>query len=121
MRDTCVRGMWRFCGIAIVLLTTPELFGQQVGIDTAAIRSLVHEWNFANNTQSTETFRNVYGDRLLFYTQELSQSEAIGLKQKMFAEKPGFKQTLGSVIHFSLFTSGVIKCDFQKEVWERSR
>lgn len=93
---------------------------QHIGIDTIAIKALIQEWNFANNTRSVETFENVYGDRLLFYTQDVSEAEAIALKQKLFRAKPGFRQTIVSGIRFTPYTSGVIKCDFIKDVWERS-
>ena len=113
-------GLKRWVMVFLVLGSLPG-FSQDVGIDTVAIKALLHEWNFANNTRSAETFRNLYADRILFYTQDLSEAQAVALKEKMFAEKPGFKQTLEANIEFSLYTSGVVKCDFVKEVWERSR
>ena len=111
-------------GISILLTLTMSFrtgWSQQIGIDTAAIKSLVHEWNFANNTRSSETFHNVYGDELLFYTQDLSEEAAVNLKQDLFEKKPGFRQNIATGITFTAYTSGVVKCDFTKEVWEQSR
>lgn len=108
------------CVFMLVMNYRPA-WSQQIGIDTAAIKSLVHEWNFANNTRSLGTFRNVYGDELLFYTENLGKEAAVQLKQNMFADKPGFRQNVTSGISFTAYTSGVIKCDFTKEVWEQSQ
>lgn len=108
--------------VTVMLLATgcTPARSQHLGIDTAAIKSLIHEWNFANNTRSVETFRNVYGEELLFYTERLDEDAAVRLKQEMFEEKPGFRQNIASGITFTAYTSGVVKCDFIKEVWERS-
>lgn len=111
-------------GLMVVLIlaaTFRPAWSQQLGIDTAVIRSLIHKWNFANNTRSVETFRNVYGDRLLFYTQDLDKEAAVEFKQDLFESKRGFRQNIESDIIFTAYTSGVVKCDFTKEVWEGSR
>lgn len=115
---------WISGGLVVVLILAASYQparSQQLGIDTAAISSLVHEWNFANNTRSIETFQNLYSDELLFYTQDLGEEAAVELKQDMFESKPGFRQNIASGITFTAYTSGVVKCDFIKEVWEQSR
>jgi hypothetical protein len=109
--------------IALLLLfssvSLPGL-GQHIRIDTEEIESLIREWDFANNTRSIESFSKVYDDTLLFYTQTLTESKAIALKQKLFRSKPHFRQRISTSIKYTPFTSGVTKCDFTKEVLEGS-
>ena len=94
---------------------------QGIGIDTKAIESVIREWNFANNSRNIESFRNVYGEQLVFYTQDISEAKAIQLKQQLFRLKPNFEQRIISEIVYTPYTSGVIKCDFTKEVFETTR
>lgn len=93
---------------------------QQIGIDTDEIESLVDEWNFANNNRNLHSFEKVYGDRVLFYAQDVSKSKAIALKQKLFREKPWFRQRIVTEISFKPYSTGVVKCDFTKEVFEKT-
>ena len=94
---------------------------QDFGIDTKDIEPVIREWNFANNNRNIESFRNVYGERLLFYTQDISEEKAIQLKQQLFRLKPNFQQRIITEITYTPYTSGVIKCDFTKEVFETTR
>lgn len=94
---------------------------QDIGIDTKGIEAVIREWNFANNNRNTESFRNVYGERLLFYTQDLSEEKAIRLKQHLFGLKPNFQQRIITEITYTPYTSGLIKCEFTKEVFETTR
>ena len=91
---------------------------QDIGISTKEIESVIREWNFANNNRNIESFRNVYGERLLFYTQDISEQKAIQLKQQLFRLKPNFQQRIVTEITYTPYTSGLIKCDFTKEVFE---
>src|SRR5688500_17056172 len=69
---------------------------QGLKVDSKEIEPLIREWNYANNSRNRESFSNVYGDQLIFYTQTLSESEAIALKQKLFKVRPGFRQRINS-------------------------
>ena len=97
------------------------LVAQRIGVNTQEVETLIQEWNFANNSRNTESFRNVYGDKLLFYTQNISERKAIQLKQQLFKLKPNFEQRIITPITYTPYTSGLIKCDFTKEVYETSR
>lgn len=97
-----------------------RLSAQDLSINTSALESLVQEWNFANNTRNEESFRKVYGDELLFYTQELSEAKAIQLKKRLFEMKPYFRQRISTPITYTPYTSGVMKCEFTKEVFEKT-
>lgn len=94
--------------------------GQRLQVETKDIESLIREWNYANNSRSLESFRNVYGAQLIFYTQTVTESNAIALKQELFRLKPYFRQKITTGLTYTPFTSGVIKVDFTKEVMERS-
>jgi hypothetical protein len=92
--------------------------GQNFQLDTREVKDLVKKWNYANNWRSEETFRSIYHDRMIFYAQELSRERCIALKQKLFQEQPEFKQKIITDPVFTPYTSGVIKCEFQKEVFQ---
>lgn len=93
---------------------------QQLGIDTDEIESLIDEWNFANNTRNVHSFEKVYAANVLFYTETLTRRRAIALKQKLFESKPYFRQRITTEITYKPYSKGVVKCDFTKEVFERT-
>ena len=108
------------CASLFFMLMNYRGVSQGLQIDSKDIEPLIREWNYANNSRSRESFSNVYGDQLIFYTQTLSESKAIALKQRMFKVRPGFRQRINSDLKYVPYTSGLIKVDFTKEVFERS-
>jgi hypothetical protein len=109
----------RMAGWLFVLLAM-NYPGKSQHVDSKEIEALINEWNFANNTRSVDGFANVYHTKLLFYTQTVSRSAAIAFKQKLFQRQPGFEQRIVTPITYTPYTSGVVKCDFTKEVFEDS-
>lgn len=107
--------------LLVVAFSYQPATAQSVGIDTIRIESLIHQWNFANNSRSTETFESIYSDTLLFYTETLSRPKAIALKLALFKRKPDFQQRIKGGISCTSYASGVVKCDFAKEVLEAGR
>lgn len=111
----------RFAVLILLLLGSGRWApAQQISIDTREIESLVDEWMFANNGRNLESFRRVYAERLLFYTENISETKAIELKQQLFKLKPYFTQRIITPITYTPYTSGVIKCEFTKEVYEKT-
>lgn len=94
---------------------------QHLNIDTKAIEPLIREWNYANNARSVESFQKVYSDRLLYYTERLTELKAIERKQNLYKTNPDFRQRIVSDIRYTPYTSGIVKCDFTKEVREDLR
>ncbi len=105
--------------LAVVCFDTIGV-SQQLGIDTDEIESLIDEWNFANNTRNVHSFEKVYASNVLFYTENLTRRRAIALKQKLFESKPYFRQRITTEITYKPYSKGVVKCDFTKEVFERT-
>src|SRR5687767_3191376 len=91
---------------------------QQFDINTQMIEPLIKEWNFANNSRSVKSFRNVYGDTVIFYTQRVSKEGAIARKVRLFREEQSFSQKISGKISYTPYTGGVIKCEFRKDVWQ---
>lgn len=113
----------KFAALALVLalFTCGQwAHAQQMSIDTREIESVIDEWMFANNGRNLESFRRVYADDLLFYTQDVSETRAIELKQQLFKLKPYFRQRIITPITYTPYTSGVIKCEFIREVFEKN-
>lgn len=101
---------------AVFLLFYCQNSTAQIGIDTREIEPLINQWNFAHNARSSQSFREVYDDRVVFYAQQLNRSACIAMKQKLFREHRDYGQKIASPIKYKAYTSGVIKCDFTKEV-----
>lgn len=111
----------KFCLLLLVLLAGGRTgHAQLMSIDTREIESVIDEWMFANNGRNLESFRRVYADELLFYTQKVSEKRAIELKQQLFQLKPYFTQRIITPITYTPYTSGVIKCEFTREVFEKN-
>ncbi|MEO5601167.1 MAG: hypothetical protein ABIR06_09585 [Cyclobacteriaceae bacterium] len=91
---------------------------QNFELDTREIKDLVKKWNYANNWRSEETFQSIYNEEMIFYTEKISRTRCISLKEKLFLEHPEFKQKIISDPVFTPYTSGIIKSDFQKEVFQ---
>ena len=106
--------------IIIVVLKHTAGFCQPIGIDTDEIESLIDEWNFAHNTRNVHSFEKVYDDNLVFYTESVTRRHAIALKQQLFKLKPYFRQRITTEIAYKPYSRGVIKCDFTKEVFEKT-
>ena len=106
---------------SLVLFPSISAKGQKLNTDEKAIGSLIDQWNYANNSRSIESFNKVYADELLFYTQRMSRSQAIARKDAMVRKNPDFRQRIVSAIRYTPYTSGVIRCDFTKEVREYTR
>lgn len=109
--------------IVLVLLLTGKMHwlnAQDIAVDTDEIESLIDEWNFANNGRNLESFRRVYDEKVLFYTEDVSQTRAIELKRQLFSLKPDFRQRITTTVSYTPYTSGIIKCDFIKDVFEKT-
>lgn len=106
--------------VALLLAWGWGAHAQTMRIDTREIESLIDEWMFANNGRNLESFRRVYADHLLYYTQDVSNARAIELKQQLFELKPHFTQRIITPVTYTPYTSGVIKCEFTREVFEKN-
>lgn len=114
-------GILRFIlWIFALTLMDHQAVGQRMRLDTDEIESLIDEWNFANNSRNIHSFQSVYADHLLFYTEEVSESKAISLKRQLFDRKPYFRQRITTEIKYTPYSSGVVKCEFTKEVFEKT-
>jgi len=89
------------------------IYGQ---IDTASITHIVNQWTEAHNEHNLSLFEKLYAPTLLFYCQDLSSQECVKIKSDAFKKSPNFKQTIVSNIAITSYESGIIKCDFTKEV-----
>ena len=118
MNKTRIRAIWLLI-LAVVCFDTTGV-SQQLGIDTDEIESLIDEWNFANNTRNVHSFEKVYAANVVFYTENVTRRRAIALKQKLFKSKPYFRQRITTEITYKPYSKGVVKCDFTKEVFERT-
>jgi hypothetical protein len=96
-------------------------FSQDLELDTREALELIKKWNFASNAMSESTLREIYADKLIFYTQSLSKERCISEKKAIFKSNPDFKQKITSDPKFVAYTAGVLKADFNREVFERGK
>jgi hypothetical protein len=88
----------------------------QPGINAGEIEPLIKEWTYAHNEKNIASFGKVYSEKVLYLTRQLTSAECIREKQKLFREFPDYRQRITSGITYKIYTAGVIKCDFIKEV-----
>jgi hypothetical protein len=105
----------------LIVLITRFGFSQDFELDTREVLDVIKKWNYANNAMSEQSFRDIYADRLIFYSQNLPREKCIALKKSLFAKDPGFKQKIISDPVFTAYTGGVIKADFTKEVFQKGK
>lgn len=91
--------------------------GQRLGLDIPEMEAVVLAWNQANASRDSRAFDSLFADKLLFYTESVSRKRAIALKQKFFTSKPEFTQRLATEVTYIPYTSGVVLCEFTKEVY----
>lgn len=101
-----------------------EAHGQPRGIDTDEVEPLIDAWNSAHNTRNTQNLERIYADQLVFNTQTLPRSKVIAQKLRLFNQNRDFRQRIITVIRYTPYKSGVVRCDFSKEVrangsWKR--
>jgi hypothetical protein len=108
--------------LVIVVIFSSAAFSQgRILVDTHETEKLVREWNFAHNARSVESFNNVYAGQLLFYTKKMSRVNAIAAKEDTFRKSPELSQAINSPLAWKAYSSGVIKCEFEREITENKR
>lgn len=112
-----------FTGFCVVfVLTACAAFCQN--IRPHEIESLIDEWNFANNTRNIHSFEKVYADRLTYNSKEISKSEIVELKRRLFNDNTSFRQRIITEIKYIPGSNGQVRCEFMREVnygngWKR--
>lgn len=78
------------------------------------IDEIVAEWNKCHNEKDIKGLRELFDERALFYTEEISEDAILAVKSKLLL-KP-FNQEIVSPIKLQHYTGGIVKCSFQKKV-----
>lgn len=108
--------------ISSVLLVALVTQAQTEIVNRTKIKSLVEEWNLAHNEKDVSGFEKLYASNVLFYCQQLSRQECLKKKSKLFSTYQKFDQKIISkALVITAYTSGIIKCDFTKEVTFNSK
>lgn len=108
--------------ISSVLLFALVMQAQTEIVNRTKIKSLVEEWNLAHNKKDVSGFEKLYASNVLFYCQQLSRQECLKKKSKLFSTDHKFDQEIISkALVITAYTSGIIKCDFTKEVTFNSK
>ncbi len=106
------------CVLVFAAIFNPSL-AQRLDVDTDKIESLIDEWNFANNSRNMHSFEEVYASNLMFYSERMSRSRVLQLKRQLFNQKPWFRQRIVTEITYTPVSTGVVKAEFTKEVFEK--
>ena len=110
--------MMRWLLMMLLFLRPGVGFSQDLELDTREALELIKKWNFASNAMSESTLREIYADKLIFYTQNLPKEKCISEKRAIFKRNPAFKQKITSDPKFVAYTAGVLKADFNREIFE---
>ncbi len=103
----------------VILGLILQVYGQ---LDTLKIDNIVNEWSDAhNNSDYYNKLDKLFAPKLLFYCQELSKEECLKKKYQLLESAYKFKQKIVSNIEITAYESGIIKCDFTKEVLYKNK
>jgi hypothetical protein len=105
--------MIRILTFSLLFLFISQCHGQ---IDQTAIDNVVNEWTKIHNDHNPTELGKLYAPTVLFYCKELPNQECVKIKVTALAKWPSYKQTIVSKIEVTPYESGVLKCDFTKEV-----
>lgn len=94
---------------------------QEMQLETQDALDIIKKWNFAVNARSEETLRELYADHVIYYAQELSREKCVNEKMDFFDANPSFKQKIVTDPTFVAYTSGVVKSNFTREVFQNGR
>jgi len=107
--------------VVVIFLCSGSLFAQNLEVNLDLIKSTVEHWSEAHNKRSMGTFVDLYAPSLLFYTKQLPQEECIRIKFNKINVKKTYNQKIISSLENTFYKSGIIRCDFIKEVRINSR
>ncbi len=99
--------------LVLIFGSVSILYGQS---DTTIIKNIVYEWSDAHNSHDIAKLSNLYAPELLFYCKNRSKDECIKIKADAFKGAPDFRQKIISNIAITFYKSGIIKCEFTKDV-----
>ena len=102
--------------IFFTLLFFLQLFTTEAQVDSVGVKKIVNQWNEEHNTHNTDNLGKLFSDSVLFYCKKLPKAECIKILVDAFQKAPNFKQQIISKIEITSYESGIIKCDFIKEV-----
>ena len=102
-----------FSFFALILGLTVQSVGQS---DSTAINNIIGEWTRAHNEHNPTLLSKLYASKVLFYCQELSNQECVRIKAAALNKMPSYRQSVVSKIEVTYYDSGILKCDFTKEV-----
>ncbi|WP_317897760.1 hypothetical protein [Aurantibacillus circumpalustris] len=77
---------------------------------------IVTEWNNAHNNHEIDNLKNLFADRVYFYTEICSKFRCIIKKKNWLRNKKSFQQEIISPITAFDFGNQFIKCEFSKKV-----
>jgi hypothetical protein len=113
--------LWKYLLLIASAVLLSSAMGQQLSVNTKKIDMLIEEWNIIHNGRVLDGFENIYDDELLYYTERIPRSKVTSLKRQLFLTNPDYRQRITSDVKYTLYTNGLVKCEFTKDVWENSK
>lgn len=107
--------------ILCLIFISGLLLAKGNNIDSALIKSKVIEWSNALSNRDLDKLDRLYSSNLIFYCEEHDKSHCVNVKRKALKASPNFSQSIISNIAITIYDSGVIKCDFTKEVKSKGK
>lgn len=81
------------------------------------LEQIVNLWSEAHNTQDSNEFSKIFGEKVKFYGQKLAKKTVLNEKVRLFEKYPNFHQEIvGSIDCKAESDSALYRCDFTKSV-----
>ncbi len=83
--------------------------------EEARIAKVVKKWNASLNNRDLKASNEVYADKVMFYTQEMSGEEATRLRIEAASQDPSWQQSIVTEIEISEVGDGLMEASFTKQ------
>ncbi|HEY0740019.1 MAG TPA: hypothetical protein VGD40_01105 [Chryseosolibacter sp.] len=110
--------MVRVMSIVLMILFAQLGFAQSFNGDTRELLDVIKQWTFAINAKDKPSLRQLYDNSVSIYGEQLSNREAVDLKNTFFQLNPSFRQKVISDPSFKQLANGAIRAEFIREVFE---
>jgi hypothetical protein len=100
------------------ILSAGSVNGQYTAINTGWVEEVVALWNEAHNDRNVDQYGALLNEDVLYYTERIPRAQAMLLKKLLFVRNPDYQQQIASAISYTMYSTGIVKCEFNKEVWK---
>lgn len=86
----------------------------------AEVRDIISRWDDAHSIERMSELRDLYADKVMFYTKWCTREELIEVKEDALFKRPDFSQRSENLT-FEREEDGTVRCDFTKTTFSNGK